>query len=193
MAAPAILVEEVGIAAGRERVHTLVQVLGISGSLGRASANAAVLERIAGRAPATMRFRLEDFLSRLPHFRPDLEETPPSVDEWRAAIDAADVVLIASPEYGHSLPGVLKNGIDWVIGSGEFHRKPVAVTAAVPHVDRGRRGLVALCTTLTAVDASIIWSEPIVVADRVDDQIAHLIATLTETIDGRLSRSNQPR
>jgi NAD(P)H-dependent FMN reductase len=44
----------------------------------------------------------------------------------------------------HSLPGVLKNAIDWTIGSGELEKKLVAITAAVPHTDRGRLGLAAL-------------------------------------------------
>jgi len=57
-------------------------------------------------------------------------------------------LLIASPEYGHSLPGSLKNAIDWLIGSGELESKVVAVTAAVPIAERGRLGLKALCDTL---------------------------------------------
>lgn len=61
---------------------------------------------------------LFDGLRHLPHFNPDTEE-PPAVRDWRKALAGSDAVLIASPEYGHSLPGALKNGIDWVIGSGE--------------------------------------------------------------------------
>jgi len=55
-------------------------------------------------------------------------------------LSASDAVLIASPEYGFSLPGALKNAIDWVIGSGELEGKVVAITAAVPGPERGRRG-----------------------------------------------------
>jgi NAD(P)H-dependent FMN reductase len=57
---------------------------------------------------------------------------PESVLRWRGMLAASDAVLIASPEYGFSLPGALKNAIDWVIGSGELEGKVVAITAAVP-------------------------------------------------------------
>ena len=58
--------------------------------------------------------------------------------------------------------GVLKNGIDWLIGSGELERKVVAITASVPHSKRGRQGLAALRQTLGAVRAVIVSDEPIV-------------------------------
>ena len=63
-----------------------------------------------------------DGLRDLPLFNPDLEavEPLPAVESWRSAIAESDALLIASPEYGFSLPGALKNGIDWVIGSGEL-------------------------------------------------------------------------
>src|SRR5882757_2770743 len=85
-----------------------------------------------------------------------------AVGIWRRAVADADALLIASPEYGHSLPGSLKNAIDWLIGSGELESKVVAVTAAVPIAERGRLGLKALCDTLGAVSAQIVGGEPIV-------------------------------
>ena len=71
-------------------------------------------------------------------------------------------MLIASPEYGFSLPGALKNAIDWTISSAELDRKVVAITANVKHPDRGRRGLKALRDTLCAVNAAIVADAPIV-------------------------------
>jgi chromate reductase, NAD(P)H dehydrogenase (quinone) len=102
-------------------------------------------------------------LGELPHFDPDVDpdDAPPAVRALRQAIAASDAVLIAAPEYGHSLPGVLKNAIDWLIGSGELERKVVAITAAVPSVERGRQGLAALRQTLGAVRAVIVSDEPI--------------------------------
>lgn len=58
---------------------------------------------------------------------------------WRQTLAESHAVLVASPEYGFSLPGALQNGIDWVIGSGELEEKVVAITAAVPGLERGRR------------------------------------------------------
>ncbi len=97
---------------------------------------------------------------------------------WRRALAASDAVLIATPEYGFSLPGVLKNGIDWVIGSGELERKVVAITAAVPAPDRGRRGLQALRDTLSAVRATIVGGEPIAKGPEHDRRVAALVRAL---------------
>ncbi len=55
---------------------------------------------------------------------------PPAVMAGRSALASADAVLISSPEYAHGVPGVLKNALDWVVGSGEFVGKPVGVLNA---------------------------------------------------------------
>jgi chromate reductase len=89
-------------------------------------------------------------------------------------------VLIASPEYGHSLPGALKNGIDWVIGSGELERKVVAITSAVPAAERGLSGLQALRQTLGAVSARIVGGEPIVRNAEFENNVRDLVHALIE-------------
>ena len=75
----------------------------------------------------------------------------------------------------------MKNGIDWVIGSGELERKVVAITAAVAGPGRGRRGLDALRTTLTAVRATIVGGEPILNGSELESVVAALVWTLIET------------
>ena len=127
-----------------------------------------------------MEFVLCDGLRDLPHFNPDIEAsgTPESVRRWRQALAESRAVLIASPEYGFSLPGALKNGIDWVIGSGELEGKVVAITAAVPGPERGRRGLQALRDTLSAVRATVVWGEPIAKGPEFAAQIATLVRVL---------------
>jgi len=159
-----------------------VKILAISGSLQRKSSNLTLLERAVAQAPAGVSISIYDGLRALPQFNPDLEEASelPIVHELRAAIASADALLIASPEYGHSLPGALKNAIDWLIGSGELERKVVAITAAVPHADRGRRGLQALADTLGAVSARIAFAEPIVRGPRFEAEIELLVARLIE-------------
>jgi len=97
------------------------------------------------------------------------------------ALAESDAVLIACPEYGFSLPGALKNGIDWVIGSGELELKVVAITAAVPWAGRGRRGLQALRDTLSAVRAEIVGGEPIPKGPGMESEVAALVQTLVET------------
>ncbi len=153
-----------------------MNVVAICGSLSEKSANLDLLRRARDIAPAQV--TLYEGLGALPHFVPDLaQQSVAEVEAFRRLLDACDGVLIASPEYGHSLPGSLKNGIDWVIGSGELYRKPVAITAAVRHPERGRRGLDALGVVLRAVDARIVWDEAIVVDDA-DRQLPILLAEL---------------
>jgi chromate reductase len=160
-----------------------MRVLGICGSLQARSGNLALLHAAAASMPRGVELVLFDGLRELPLFNPDIDAggVPESVARWRLALAGSDAVLIASPEYGFSLPGALKNGIDWVIGSGELERKVVAVTAAVAGPGRGRRGLDALRTTLTAVRATIVGGEPIPKGPGLESEVAVLVRTLVET------------
>jgi NAD(P)H-dependent FMN reductase len=157
-----------------------MRILCVCGSLQRQSGNLALLEMAAASAPPGVEVVLFDGLRELPHFNPDLDATgaPDSVTRWRRALADSDAVLIASPEYGFSLPGALKNGIDWVIGSGELEGKVVAITAAVPGPERGRRGLQALRDTLLAVRATIVGGEPIPKGPELHRQVADLVGSL---------------
>jgi NAD(P)H-dependent FMN reductase len=102
------------------------------------------------------------------------------VAEWRRSLAESDALFVASPEYGMSLPGSLKNAIDWVIGSGELYRKPVAVTASVNTERRGLLGLAALTHALRAVDVRVVGGEPIVRGDGLDRAVVALLAALIE-------------
>jgi NAD(P)H-dependent FMN reductase len=157
-----------------------MKILGVCGSLQRQSGNLALLEVAAASTPPGVDVVLFDGLRELPHFNPDIDASgaPETVRRWRRALAESDAVLIASPEYGFSLPGVLKNGIDWVIGSGELEEKVVAITAAVPAPERGRRGLQALRDTLSAVRATIVGGEPIPKGLELDRDVTELVRTL---------------
>ena len=161
-----------------------MRITGVCGSLAATSSNRLLLHAAAAAAPEGVELVLFEGLRELPHFDPDLEAAglPPAVHAWRGALADSDAVLIASPEYGHSLPGALKNAIDWVIGSGELYRKVVGITAAVPHASRGLRGLEALARTLGAVDAILVWNAPLVHRHGVFG--ADLGAMLGELMDG---------
>jgi chromate reductase len=115
---------------------------------------------------------------------------PESVLRWRHALAASDGVLIACPEYGFSLPGVLKNAIDWVIASGELEGKVVAITAAVPGPERGRRGLQALRDTLSAVRASIVGGEPIPIGREFERRVEALVNDLVQEV--RREKARRP-
>jgi chromate reductase len=156
-----------------------MRVLGISGSLQRASGNLTLLHTAIALAPSSMTIELIDGLRHLPAFDPDLASAGvPTVEAWRLALQHSDAVLIASPEYGHSLPGALKNAIDWVIGTGEFSNKIVAITAAVPAIERGQRGLDALQQTLRAADATVLGGVPIARGAAFDAQIRALLEAI---------------
>ena len=160
-----------------------MRVLGVCGSLQARSGNLALLTAAAALMPPGVELVIFDGLRDLPHFDPDREANgvPESVMRWRLALAGSDAVLIASPEYGFSLPGVLKNGIDWVIGSGELEEKVVAITAVVAGPERGRRGLQALRDTLSAVRATIVGGEPITGGPGLETRIAALVQALVET------------
>jgi NAD(P)H-dependent FMN reductase len=157
-----------------------MKILAICGSLQSGSGNLALLNMAAASTPQGVEVVLWDGLRELPLFNPDLEArgVPASVMRWRHALAESDAVLIASPEYGFSLPGALKNAIDWVIGSGELEGKVVAITAAVPAAERGRRGLQALRDTLSAVRATIVGGEPIARGPEFDRHVAELVRAL---------------
>ncbi len=89
-------------------------VLGISGSLRKASYNTAALRTAQALAPAGMTIEIFD-LAPLPLYNEDVKAIgfPPVVQELRAKIKAADALLFACPEYNYSMSGVLKNAIDW--------------------------------------------------------------------------------
>jgi chromate reductase len=161
------------------------RILAICGSLQAKSSNLALLEVAARSAPAGLHVTLFDGLRDLPHFNPDLEasSTLPVVDAWRRALAESDALLIASPEYGHSLPGALKNGVDWVIGSGELERKVVAITAAVPAAPRGRLGLRALRDTLNAVRARIVGGDPIARGPSFERDVRALLGALLAELE----------
>lgn len=164
-----------------------MRVLAICGSLQANSGNLALLKTAAGLMPPGVDLVLFDGLRDLPHFNPDIEAggVPESVTRWRQALATSDAVLIASPEYGFSLPGVLKNGIDWAIGSGELEQKVVAITAAVAGPERGRRGLAALRDTLSAVRATIVGGEPITKGPGLESEVAALVRALVDAAAAR--------
>jgi chromate reductase len=111
-----------------------MKVLAISGSLSASSSNGAIL-RAASRvmAPGT-EIAIYDGLASLPHFSPDIDvdPLPESVAAFRARINAADGLMICSPEYAHGIPGTLKNALDWLVSSQESIGKPMLLISASP-------------------------------------------------------------
>jgi chromate reductase len=109
--------------------RSVAHVLAISGSLRRASSNSALVSAAVQLAPVGVDVSIYRELADVPPFNPDLdtEAAPAATFRFRTALQECDAVLISSPEYAHGVPGVLKNALDWVVSSGEFIDKPVAV------------------------------------------------------------------
>jgi chromate reductase, NAD(P)H dehydrogenase (quinone) len=113
-----------------------MRVLGISGSLRRDSLNSALLRAAAERLPAGAELVEFDRLREVPPYDEDVEvgeATPEVVEALRDAVRSADAVLIATPEYNHSIPGQLKNALDWVsrpAGKSALNGKPAAAIGA---------------------------------------------------------------
>ncbi|HEX4669527.1 MAG TPA: NAD(P)H-dependent oxidoreductase [Solirubrobacterales bacterium] len=112
-----------------------MRVLGISGSLRRGSLNSALLRAAAERLPAGVELVEFGNLRGIPPYDADAEAvaTPDAVRELRGAMREADAVLIATPEYNHSIPGVLKNALDWAsrpAGKSALNGKPAAAIGA---------------------------------------------------------------
>jgi chromate reductase len=111
-----------------------MRVLGISGSLRRDSHNTRLLRAAADLLPAGSELEVFDRLAEIPPYSEDDEHTPPPpVLALKDAIAGADAVLFATPEYNGSVPGQLKNALDWVSrprASTPLAGKPVAVVGA---------------------------------------------------------------
>jgi chromate reductase len=112
---------------------TNTRILGIAGSLRRQSYNRAALRAATQLVPAGATLEIAE-IDGLPGFNQDDEQNPPAkVVELKKQIRAADAILLVTPEYNYSIPGVLKNAIDWCsrpYGDSAWFDKPVAVMGA---------------------------------------------------------------
>jgi NAD(P)H-dependent FMN reductase len=109
-----------------------MKILAISGS-GRAdSTNTAMLRAVAKIAQADHEVSVFSGVSSLPVFSPDAEGRglPPEVQRFVAQVGASDCVIIASPEYVRTIPGGLKNAIDWLVSRDEITAKPIGLMHA---------------------------------------------------------------
>jgi chromate reductase len=133
-----------------------MKILAISGSLRAASHNTAVLIAAKRLAPEGLTIELFEGIGKLPFFNSDFEapeRLPGTVSAFRQTIGAADGVLLSSPEYARGVSGVMKNALDWLVGSSEFPGKPVALINTSP---RATHALAALTLTLETMSANVI-------------------------------------
>jgi len=126
--------------------------LAISGSARRASTNTALLRGLAEVASPGDRVEVFAEVGELPVFSPDREgdRTPPAVAALVERIRRVDGVIVASPEYVRSIPGGLKNAIDWLVSGDAIVDKPVALLHASHRGDDMLEALRAVLATVTA-------------------------------------------
>ena len=157
-------------------------VLGIAGSIRAGSYNRALLEAARELAPRGVELRVWDRLRDLPHYDAELdtdELRPEPVAELKRAIGEADGLLFATPEYNYSVPGVLKNAIDWASRPGyssELAGKPAAIMGATPSAVGTARGQAHLREVLYALLARV-FPDPGVLVN----------AASSKFVDGRLA------
>lgn len=137
-----------------------VRVLAIPGSLRRESYNRSLLAAAASLTPPDMSFTVYESLGTIPVFNEDLENPPPAgVAHLREAVASSDGLLIATPEYNQSMPGVVKNVIDWLSrsdGPEGLAGKPVAVTGVTSGPWGTRIAQTQLRQVLTSTQALVL-------------------------------------
>jgi len=152
-----------------------MRLLAVSGSLRRDSHNSRLLRAAAQQLPSGVELELYEGLKQIPPFDEDDEAAPaPEVLEWRAAIEAADAVLFATPEYNSSIPGQLKNAVDWASrpkAQAALRNKPVAVIGASTSMFGALWSQAELRKVLAASGARVL-----------DNELA--VATAHEAFDG---------
>jgi chromate reductase len=159
-----------------------VLLLGVSGSLRRGSHNRKLLDAAAARLPASVTLQVFDGLAEIPPYSED-DGAPPAVQRMREAIAGADGLLFATPEYNGSIPGQLKNALDW---------------ASRPFPDNSLRGRPALVVGASTGLFGAIWAQAelrkvlrTAGADVLDDELAVGMADSAFAPDGSLADPDQ--
>jgi chromate reductase, NAD(P)H dehydrogenase (quinone) len=140
-----------------------MRVLAVSGSLRAGSHNTRLLHEAARLLPAGVELEHYDELKSVPPFDEDEEERPAAaVERLRAAVAAADAVLLATPEYNSSIPGQLKNALDWLsrpVATNVLRNKPVAVVGASTGAFGAVWAQAELRKVLAAIGARVVAAE----------------------------------
>jgi chromate reductase len=145
-----------------------MDVITICGSLRKGSYNAALARAIPALAPASMRIEAGPSIGPIPHYDQDVMDVavPTSVTAMVEAIRQADGVIIVSPEYNFSIPGPLKNAIDWAshVPNQPWAGKPVLLQSAATGMLGGSRMQYHLRQALNSLDARLLMRPELFVA-----------------------------
>ncbi|MFX0579411.1 NAD(P)H-dependent oxidoreductase [Nocardia nepalensis] len=176
-----------------------MRILGVSGSLRRESLNTRLLAAVRSLAPAGMTIDVFDGLGDLPLYNGDLdsrEGVPAPVDRWRDAVREVDGLIIVTPEYNSSIPGVVKNAIDWVsrpVVDAALHGKSVVTMVATPGRGLGRNVLTDLGRVLHDCHAHVISGPWVVLTEAqnklvdVENELGRFVPTISDPTALRLA------
>ena len=165
--------------------------IGISGSLRRGSYNSGALRAATELVPAGVTLDIAD-ISAIPLYNDDVKAAgmPDVVEDLRARIERADALLIVTPEYNYSVPGVLKNTIDWLSRTPKqpFNRKPTAIMGASQGLLGTARSQYHLRQVLTALNALVLNRPEVMIASAASkfDGAGNLTDTPTREHIGKL-------
>lgn len=171
-----------------------ISIFGFAGSLRRGSYNRLLLRAASELTPDGAKLEIFD-LEGIPPFNQDLEASPPEkVKGFKRKIKAADALLIATPEYNYSVPGVLKNAIDWAsrpYGDNAFEGKPVAIMSASIGMLGGARAQYHLRQTFVFLNVYPINRPEVFVtfASQKFDNEGRLLDEKTKELIGELLKS----
>lgn len=159
--------------------YARLNVIGLVGSLREGSYNRALLRAAQGLAPESMDITLFD-IAPIPMYNADLdndEQRPAPVERLKRAVDEADAMLIATPEYNHGIPGVLKNAIDWAsrpAGRSPMKGKTAAIMGAATGMWGTIRAQMHLRDVLAATGTYVVLKPEVLVRgvrDKFDDDL----------------------
>jgi len=157
-------------------MYKQITILGFAGSLRKGSYNKALLRTALEFLPEDAQLEIFD-LEGIPPYNMDLEnKMPERVKEFKEEIKVADAILIASPEHNYSIPGVLKNAIDWASrppGDNSFDGKPVGIMSASPGMLGGARMQYHLRQTFVFLNMYPVNKPEVIVtfaAEKIDDK-----------------------
>jgi chromate reductase len=149
-----------------------VRLLGLVGSLRRASVNRALVVAVAETLPPDATLTIYDGLGELPLFNTDISPEPESAARLKAAIAAADGLVVASPEYNYTVTGVMKNAIDWATrpaNTSPLRGKPVGLVSASIGMSGGMRAQYHLRQIFVYTDSPVM-SQPEVLIPRSNER-----------------------
>jgi chromate reductase, NAD(P)H dehydrogenase (quinone) len=159
-----------------------LDVLVICGSLRKGSYNAALARTLPSLAPPGLKLRSAPSFETFPVYNFDLQQSsgfPAAVNAWADAIRSADALIVVSPEYNWSIPGGLKNAIDWASRMKEqpFKDKPVALQSCAGGILGGSRMQYHLRMSLLSIDATLFGKPEVIVtfaAQKFDEKTLEL-------------------